>query len=505
METERRRREHGVIDEYSVRTVGMDPDLARQVIREEEDLKYPLLASSLEPPVCRVRVGADPIGTLHHGLGANWPANAQGEAAYPADDDETGWQALLGGMRHAGVKWVRFWLDPDGVVEDGRVVVEHRFLRRLDRLHRWAAENGATIMLELCRIPNAFMHGEVYDAPRDNRAYVRDYVLPLVTHVLRERRCDRIRLLCLFNEPFNADVAPYIFFPPSGRDPLEYYLELHEILRAELDAAGLTDLGLIGPNTANMFQRHIEMFEDKGLAARVARTFADLDCHMWRMRFDYYPPSKRWPGYPMTEGIERYLKPIVAAAGRMGKRLSLTETGAMYFNEHRCTPRMTQHDAFLTIAEEIVRAVNVGVAGAMVWSFANSGRVDGQWGWVGTRDRAFAPVPNLLNGYAVLMRPQRVGANIHPCTVDRSDFASFISASAVVDPNGGETVWLVNDHPVENIRVDIALPPARSGRPFAVTRKGFAPNIRELDPIASADVVSLVLPGMSLTALATAP
>lgn len=47
----------------------MDPTLARRVVREEEDLRYPLLASSLEPPVCEVTV-AD---TAHARLVAGRP------------------------------------------------------------------------------------------------------------------------------------------------------------------------------------------------------------------------------------------------------------------------------------------------------------------------------------------------------------------------------------------------------------------------------------------------
>ncbi len=504
VESAQRRCEHGVIETHSVRVVGMDPDLARQVIREEEDLRYPLLASSLTPPLCRIGIGVEPVGTLHNGLGANWSPPGQGEEAFPADDDEAGWQRLFESMTDAGIKWVRYWLSPDGLMRDGRVDAAHRLLGRLDRLQRWAAEQDAAIMLELGTVPPEYALSAIHDAPRDNRAYVCEYIVPLLRHVVRDRRCDRIRQLCLFNEPFNADVAPYIFFPPPGCDPLAYYLELHEMLRAELDAAGLEGIGLIGPNTANLFQRHIEMFEDKGLAPRVMRTFAELDCHLWRTRFDYYPASKRWPGYPMTEGIERYLKPTLAAAQRLGKRLSLTEMGSMYFNEDPRSSRTTEHDAFLTVAEAIVRAVNAGVAGAMVWSFTNSGRIDGQWGWVGTRARSFAPVPNLLHGYTVLMKHQRVGAAIHPCAAAPSDFASFISAGCLVAPGAGETVWLVNDHPVENIRVELALPPGRSRKPFTVLRKGFAPEIQALPPLASDDVVSLVLPGMSLTTLATA-
>ena len=498
-----RSREHGAIAEHSVRTVGMDPILARQVVREEEDLRYPLLATSLEPPRVSVTVSDAAIGTLDNGLGANWSPPGQGEEAFPDDADEAGWKRLFTDMTAAGIRWVRFWLPPQGVVKDGNVDAAHRLLKRLDRLQAWAAATDSGIVLELSHVPEEYRYSPVYDAPANNERYAKTYIVPLMLHVMKERRCDRVRQLCLFDEPFNPDVAPYIFAPKPPKDPLIHYLELHEILRAKLDRLGLERLALIGPNSANLFQRHIQMFEDQGLGPRVAKAFGELDVHVWRLRFDYYPASKRWPGYGITEGIERYLKPTLAAARRMGKRLSVTEAGAMYFNEHPCTSRTTRHDAFLTMAEGIVRCVNEGVAGAMVWSFTSSGRIDGQWGWIGTRDRGFERVPNLYNGFACLMRHQRIGAAIHPCSVARSDYSPFISAGALAVPGEGETIWLINDHPVENIAVSMALPEQRTRRTWTVYRKDFDPQIKTVGAFVDADRLGLVLPGMSLTTLTT--
>ena len=210
-------REHGVIENDSMRTVGMTPEQARQVVRDEEDLKYPLRASSLEPPLVCTTAG-EPIGTLANGLGANWAPAGQGEEAFPDEDDEAGWQTLLDGMAYAGIKWVRYWLQPDKDLRPGpELQSDHRYLRRLDRLQNWCSEHDATIMLELSRVPPAFCFSEVYDAPRNNEEYVDQYVVPLVRHVVKERHCDRIRQLCLFNEPFNADVSPFIFAPSRAR------------------------------------------------------------------------------------------------------------------------------------------------------------------------------------------------------------------------------------------------------------------------------------------------
>ncbi len=498
-----REREHGVIAGTSVRKVGVDPVLARAVVREDEDLRYALPETCLQPPCVAVDVAAESHAVLVNGLGANWAPAFQGEQAYPADDDEAGWARVFAGMSQAGIRWVRFWLHPGFAMAGGRPDGTHSQFRRLDRLQAWAVRHDARIMLELSQVPDEFQGGGVHDAPGDNQRYVDDYIVPLVRHVLRERGCDRVDRLCLFNEPFNADVRPYIFYPPAGREPLEYYLDLHERLRASLDRAGFAELGLIGPNSANMFQRHIEMFEDLGLAQRVSRVFAELDCHQWRLRFDYYPPSKRWPGYTMREGMERYLEPTLAAARRLGKLLSLTEVGAMYFNEDPRTARVTRHDAFLVMAEGAVRSINAGVAGLMIWSFTSGGQVDGQWGWVGTRAEGFAPVPNLLNGFTVLMRYHRPGAAIHRCTVQCADFSPYIAAGALVMPGAGETLWLVNDHPVEKIRVTVRWPGRCGGRAWRGVRKDFDPEVKRLPDLPDGETLSLVLPGMSLTTLTT--
>lgn len=498
-----RSREHGVIEEREMRTVGMDPKLAPLVVREEEDFRYPLQASSLVPPGVRVSVAAKPVGTLMNGLGANWSPLGQGAEAIPADDDEAGWAKALAGLTDTGIRWIRYWLPPMGVMAKGKVVASHTLFRQLERLQAWAEAANATLMLDLCKIPEEYRFTRIYDAPADNARYVKDYILPLILHVMKTLKCDRIRRLCLFNEPFNVDVAPFIFSPKPPKDPLLHYLELHEILRTALDKAGLKTLGLIGPNSANLFQRHLEMFEDKGLGPRLTKAFAELDVHSWRLRFDYYPPSKRWPGYGVTEGIERYLKPTLAAARRLGKGLSITEAGAMYFNGHPCSSRTTQHDAFLTMAEGVVRAVNEGITGAMIWAYTCSGKIDGQWGWIGTRERKFDPVPNLYNGFKCLMRHHRPGAAIHPCALMRSDFSPFISAGALFMGKAGETIWLINDHPVENITVRVTLPPKRSKKPWTVWRKDFAPEIKVLEPLPNTGTLELVLPGMSLTTLTT--
>ncbi len=496
-------RQHGVIDPNSQRLVGMSPELANQVIRDVEDMRYPLLASSLCPPVVEISVGSEPIGTLDNGLGANWPPAYQGEEAFPAEDDAAGWEHIFHMMNGAGIRWVRYWLQLDDLMVDGRIDGAHRYLTRLDRLQQWAAESGSTIMLDFCYIPPAWRHDDIHDVPADIDAYVNDLLVPVLVHLVRERRCTAIRQLCLYNEPFNADVTPYLFFPATERDPLQYYVHLHERLRAGMDAAGLREIGLIGPNTANLFQRHIEMLEDQGLTERVRKAFGELDAHMWRMRYDYHPPSKRWPGYTLSEGIERYLRPTLSAAKRMGMRLSLTEAGAMYFNESPATERVTQHDAVLLMIEQLVRAINEGISGAMVWSFLSAGKTDGQWGWLGSRRQGFAPVPHLYHGFSTLMRYHRPGSAILPCTSRRADFSSFISAAALALPDGGHTVWIVNDHPVEKIQVRLSLPPERQRRPLNLHRKGFAPEPESLDTVQDGDHLSLVVPGMSLTVLTT--
>ena len=71
-----------------------------------------------------------------------------------------------------------------------------------------------------------------------------------------------------------------------------------------------------------------------------------------------------------------------------------------------------------------------------------------------------------------------------------------LSRNSLNVPGMGETLWLVNDHPVEKIEVHVTLPSQRCRQPWQGIRKG-------LDPLAEADHLRLVLPGMSLTSLTT--
>ena len=125
-------REHGVIDAQSVRIVGLDAARAHEVIHDEEDFRYPLLASSLEPPMVHVGIAETPIGVLANGLGANWSPPIQGEEAFPDDADEQGWQQVFAAMDYAGITWVRYWLEPFALLRDGMPVTEHRLFSRLE-------------------------------------------------------------------------------------------------------------------------------------------------------------------------------------------------------------------------------------------------------------------------------------------------------------------------------------------------------------------------------------
>jgi len=161
------------------------------------------------------------------------------------------------------------------------------------------------------------------------------------------------------------------------------------------------------------------------------------------------------------------------------------------------------------MAEQIVRAVNEGIAGALIWSYTSSGRIDGQWGWLKTRAEKFSEVPNLLNGFTALMRHHRPGAAIHYCSVAPADFSGFISAGAIsMDEQDGTgyTIWLINDHPVEHIRVRLHLPEkwAETGTTLNILRKGFAQELQESKfVVTDNNTVDILLPGMTLTTLTT--
>lgn len=438
-----------------------------QFFFDERSESYLLKQSHLQTRCVNIHIGEEPVGILSAGLGANWHPPGQGREGFPAADDDVGWRKVFDAMTWCGIRWVRFWVDPDALPEPGCLDKDHATFRMLDRLEAWARATESSILLELGYPTPPYRFPAPHSAVSDPARYVKEYAAPILTHVLQERGIQRVRHFNFFNEPFNADGEYGMgFAAPEGVHPFDSYFRVVEELRKALDSLGEAgrQVSLSIPNSSSIFQRLPEVMDREGYGERLTRLAGAFDVHMWRARLSYMPPTHRWPTFTVSEGIEYFLRPILQHARRCGKEVVLTEFGGMYYNNDPFSLDVTRHDCFLTEAEVMVHAINEGVSGCMKWAFLSAGRSDGQWQWIDVPSGTYQVRPHLYYGFGTVMRYHEPGATILPLRVEDAPSGEFIHGGCITwNGNRQGTVWLINDHPVEYIRVKLRLPELADG------------------------------------------
>ncbi len=110
--------------------------------------------------------------------------------------------------------------------------------------------------------------------------------------------------------------------------------------------------------------------------------------HFYSLRFDTLPPSEGSWTRPIGDLMEPDTARQVGYCRERGKRLLAAEMGTFYYGWRMNDPAgVASADATLTVAEGIVRALNVGLAAFGFWSFMNPNDIDGWFGIVGLDER----------------------------------------------------------------------------------------------------------------------
>jgi hypothetical protein len=461
------------------------------------------------PKVVVGRIASQRSGRLIEGLGVNLPPAFQPgqEKVFPRNARD--WRKLAVHLDWLGVNWIRYWLIGEAIIpRPGVFRPRHRYLDRLLRLHDWARKAKANLIVDYaivpswCRFPVPKSQDSVTSAPADIEQYVDAFALPLAKHIVCDLKLERVKYLCLFNEPFNPDYPGSTFYVPRGIDIFAHYVQLHACLRKRLDAEGISRdrLGLIGPNSHDLFVQPLEEFRKRKVD--LIPHLAAVDEHCYRIRLDYLPPAEHIPTLTISETLSRYLKPALRHARRRQRPYFITEYSTFYYGGISGDPLgPARHEAFLTEAEFIIRSLAAGVAGGMKWSFLNSGQADGKWQYIETLDGSYQPIPNTYYGNAVLSRYLPRGGDIHPIHWQGSR-RSFIHGLAARYPGGACTILLVNDHPGETIEVSVG--PVRRAAWHAWTTDTIRKHERT-NVCVQQDRLSLVLAPMSITALTTFP
>ena len=210
-------------------------------------------------------LSSDPPRKLDFGIGVNWFdflgagghfARWQGyplsAPAYPPIDDRESWELFLAELTRLNPGIIRFGLPPDPILKpDGTLKKDSVHLKHLDIAAQWCEEHGAVMILDTFVTPALYEFPVPQDtgtlclnmAARDNRTYARDFVAPLLQHVLHERGLKAVRFFNPINEPIHYGVYQT---PPGGPDVFRHYVEMYAEMRRAIDDAGLGDIGLIG-------------------------------------------------------------------------------------------------------------------------------------------------------------------------------------------------------------------------------------------------------------------
>lgn len=393
------------------------------------------------------------------------------DPCYPALDDAAGWQALLGELSRLRPGFLRFGIPADPHIDaNGKLVTDTVHLERLARVAHWAAANDCTILLDTFLIPSRYEMKEPTDgsfkfegmyqlAAENNRAYAREFVAPFLQHIVRERKLTAVKVFNPVNEPLCYGVYQTIHNQP---DAYVHYVDMFREIREALDAAGIPreEVGLAGADSVEA-----ENFPALEMLARGVDLDPYVDVyslHYYLLRFDYLPQNPAvCTTIPMMEGMDKHSGKIAHYCHQRGKPLWAGEIGSFYYGWRLGDPAgPTSFDATLTVAEGVIRGMNLGIDAFAFWCLLNPNTIDGHWAIMHVREEKIIPTPNPHAVYGTLSRICRPRSKIFPLrTVKDASELAHLHGTAIHTPNGDRYVLIANDHPDADIESTLQLPP----------------------------------------------
>jgi hypothetical protein len=438
------------------------------------------------------------------------------DGCYPPLADQASWKLILGELDRLRPGFIRFGLPPDPHVDErGRIVEDTVHLRRLDLVAGWAASRGCTILLDTFLLPTRYERARAASdrlpwdggmfqlGAADNRAYAREFVAPLLRHVCLERGLSAVRFFNPVNEPMAYGVYQ---MPEGGPDTYVHYVEMYREMREALDAAGVPRerLGLVGCDANEPLGWPVLEMTARGVDID---PFVDVySIHYYRLSFDYLPgnPATREVATTIRDAIDTHTGKIARYCRARGKPLWAPEIGTFHYGWRFGDPAgPTTLEATLTVAEALLRAANAGVDAFAFWCFMNPNTIDGHWRIVGIEDGRLVRTPYPSATYGLLSRLVRPGSQVLSLeSRPGADRRAHLHAAAFEAPSGSRALFLVNDHPDEEIEGVLALPAGRSGLPSTCHRVGREAFAVPFDARAAAvgEAVRVAVPPMSLLA-----
>jgi len=423
-------------------------------------------------------VSPDPVGALDYGVGVNWfdffgaggsfarwnqyPLSTP---AYPPIEDRDSWRALMGELSRLQPGCIRFGLPPDPILHpDGSLKKESVHFKHLDLASAWCQEHGATIILDTFVTPERYEFPVASEsemlclnmAARDNRTYAREFVAPLIHHVVVERGLTAVRFFNPINEPIHYGVYQT---PPGGPDVFRHYVELYAEMRRALDESGLKEIGLVGIDKDLPFDFPALEYLARGID--IDPYIAAYSIHTYRGRFDYDGQNALVPDSdPLSTLVDKWTRRLVGYAGARGKPLMALEVGVFQYGARAGNPGgPASVEGTLLTAETIIRMINVGVRCALIWSFTNPNTIDGRWRLVHVEHGRVERAPHPYSTYGMLMRSARPGSKIYPLSAEEREFpAQHVWGTLFLGRD--VSLVLLNDHPRESRDISVRLPSA---------------------------------------------
>lgn len=451
---------------------------------------------------------------LDQGIGLNWyhdwrGANAPRSSSPPISDEEH-WQLLMKEFSFLSPKCIRFGFASEKFVDEaGKIRRDADGFAVLAKLDAWASARGVEIIFDPWGIPEYYSHGackEGYfcDAPRDISGFVEGFIVPLAKYLRSELKLSSVTRFILMNEPLlgKAGSGRWYITPP-GIDRYAHYVECHKAILEAFRRENLP-LKLVGPDSWSTEGWAIDFMNERNLD--LAPWVDAFDQHCYHARLDYLPPNPT-ASYtlPMTNMIQDHVVKNARFARAKGRRYYITELGTFYYGWKSGDPfGGATHEAFITEAEFIIRAMQAGCGGFYRWAYLAPGEyADGAWQFINTVDNSYTRSPHTFYGYACLMRYTGRNAAVWPARVTpASESCENVHAVGLQLPDGNYTVLAVNDHNSQERVVRIELPSGWSGRWQKLLDDRTRKMLRnDVEPVGG--VIEDVLPPMSLAVYTT--
>ena len=278
-------------------------------------------------------------------------------------------------------------------------------------------------------------------------------------------------------------------------------------MRSALDEAGISRerIGLVGIDGSAITYPLLEFF---ALGLDIDPFVDAYARHFYNLRFDYLPPADGSWTSPISDVMDRQTAQLARYTNHRGKPLLVTEIGTFYYGWRFGNPAgAASLDATLTVAEGVIRALNIGAECFAFWSLMNPNTIDGQWSAIAVEERKLIRCGYPFAIYGMLSRTLRPSSRVYPLVVSPGSVLCPLHGTVVERPDGSWVALVVNDSPSQNLAVEIHLPEQANASTWSVEvtdRVRFNEKQPALNTLPDQRLV-LTAPAFSLVALQSGP